>query len=226
MPATLHKPDVLQAPSIDDVLDRYDSIYRDAHGDAKKVPWHREGANAPLVAWLNAEAPAMVRPGARAIVVGCGLGADVAELALRGYDAVGFDICPTAIEWARKRNPGLEDCFFQGDLLDPPSNLRRRFDLVVEVYTLQSLPPELRPDAARGLEALLRPHGKLVTVCRARDLHEAAPDEPPYPIAREELLELMDRAGLTPTRDPDDFHDDEDPPIRRLRCAFHRTNCR
>jgi hypothetical protein len=85
---------------------------------------------------------------------------------------------------------------------------------------------DLRPDAARGLEALLRPHGKLITVCRARDLDEPLPAEPPYPIARQELMEMMSEVGLTPVREPDDFYDDETPPVRRLRCAWERSCCR
>src|SRR5690349_11117782 len=81
----------------------HEEVYRAAAGDMAKVPWADARPSPALVSWLNSEAPGRVRPGSRACVIGCGLGDDVAELTNRGYDAFGFDVSPTAIEWARKR---------------------------------------------------------------------------------------------------------------------------
>jgi SAM-dependent methyltransferase len=200
----------------------YEGIYREAGGDPARVPWAECCSCPALRAWLNSEAPGQVRPGASACVVGCGLGDDVRELAERGYDVIGIDVSPTAIEWARARHPAIADRLMVADLFDLPSSLHRRSDLVVEVNTLQSVHPDLRESAAAGIAALARPHGTVLTICRGRDENESLPDAPPYPLCPRELEKLFAPHGFNPTRAMDDFADDQDPPVRRLRCAFRR----
>lgn len=202
----------------------FDGVYRAASGDAAAVPWANLRPNPMMVAWLNAQAPGLVRPGSRVVVVGCGLGDDVSELACRGYDVVGFDISPTAVEWARRRFPSLASAIIQADLLALPPRLLRRFDLVVEIYTLQALPPDLREQAAPAVASLASPRGHVLTIAAAR-----APDEPldaaagpPWPLSAPELTSLMEHAGMRPVRPVEDFFDDEDPPTRRLRGLFSR----
>lgn len=204
-----------------ELAEQFDAVYRKADGDPALIPWQRRGPNPPLVAWLNTDAHALVRPGACVVVVGCGLGDDVAEIASRGYDVVGFDICPSAIAWAKRRHPDLADSFLVADAIAPSNTLQRRFDLVVEIDTLQTLPVAMRTDAAAGIASLIRPHGTLLTICRGRDDDEPIDQsiDPPYPLSPTELLTLMEANGLAPTRPLDDFFDDEDPPVRRLRAA-------
>jgi SAM-dependent methyltransferase len=202
--------------------DYYEHLYRSAGGDAAAIPWARGHANPWLVEWLNSAAPSEVRPGARVTVVGCGLGEDVAELAQRGYDVTGFDVSPAAIEWARTLHPACGDRFLAADLMALPRELLRRSDLVVEVHTIQALPPELRVRAAVGLVALMRPHGCLLTLCRGRD--EGTPldpaEGPPFPLTPSELTGLFGIHGLTPVQGVETFVDDESKP--RLRAAFRR----
>ena len=61
-----------------------------------------------------------MRRGSR-VVVGCGLGDDVAELLSRGYDAVGFDVSPTAIGWARPTWMGVD---YPAMKADPAGGMR------------------------------------------------------------------------------------------------------
>ena len=177
-----------------------------------------------MVAWLNAEAPGIVRPGSRVAVVGCGLGDDVAELASRGYDAVGFDVSPTAIEWARRRFPSLAASFIVADLFALPARLCRRFDLVVEIYTIQALPVPMREEAARRIASLAGSKGHVLTICRGRDESELLETfaGPPWPLTVSELTGLMEAAGMRPTQPVADFEDDQTPPKRRLRAVFAR----
>ncbi len=191
---------VAHAGTPPDVAASYEAIYCDACGDASRVPWAKSRPHPAMVAWLNADAPGLVRPGARAAVVGCGLGDDVAELCARGHDAVGFDIAPTAVRWARERFGTIASAFLVADAMNPPSRLRHRFDLVTEVATLQSVPPELRQSLLGGVSQLVGRSGHLLVVCRERDESEplSAVKGPPWPVARTELLSLAEQAGLKP----------------------------
>jgi SAM-dependent methyltransferase len=200
----------------------FEELYREAGGDVTRVPW-AEGRCCPeFLAWLNGEAPSLVRPGATACVVGCGLGDDARELADRGYDVIGFDVSPTAIQWARSRHPEISDRLVVADIFRLPVSLLRRADLVVEVNTIQSVHPSLRPSVAAGIAALARPRGTVLTVCRARDEGEPMPDGPPYPLSVRELMELMAAQGFMPMRPMDDFVDDQIPPVHHLRASFKR----
>jgi len=200
----------------------FETVYRDAQGELGKVRWAEGRANPMMVAGLNNAAPGLVRPGSRAVVVGCGLGDDVAELVARGYDAVGFDVSPTAISWARKRFPDYASLFSVADLFALPAKFSRRFDLVVEIYTIQALGVAQRPAAAKAVASLVGPQGHVLTICRGRDSSELLEtvQGPPWPLCSEELVGLMELSGLRPLHGLDDFHDDETPPQRRLRGVF------
>jgi SAM-dependent methyltransferase len=207
------------------IAEQFEEMYVAARGESGRVPWARGHAHPLLIDWLNSEAPRLVRPGSRAIVVGCGLGDDVVELVERGYDVLGIDIAPTAVRWAAKRYPACADHFVIADLLNPPGRLRRRFDLVVEVNTLQSLPPQLRSAGAAALAGLMAPRGIAVTIGRGREDHVPLDQfvSPPYPFTCAELSELMSAAGLAPCScapEPKVYEDDQDPQMLCLRAVF------
>ena len=149
----------------------FDAMYREAHGDASQIPWCDGRANPALVAWLNHVAPQLVRCGSRVAVVGCGLGDDARAIAARGYDVTAFDCSETAIEWARHIDPENADMYQVADLFDFPPRWRHRFDLVVEIYTFQSLPPSMWAEAMGAMSELMGPHGHLLVI--ARGTHES-----------------------------------------------------
>src|SRR6266498_2097846 len=96
----------------------FEPLYRAAGGDAEKVPWADLSPNRWLVEWLDRQS--LSPKGAAAVVVGCGLGDDAEELSERGYEVVGFDVSPTAIEWARERFPDTAVQYRVADLFDLP----------------------------------------------------------------------------------------------------------
>jgi SAM-dependent methyltransferase len=199
----------------------FESIYREAAGDASHIPWSDGLANPALVAWLDVVAPSIVRCGARVAVVGCGLGEDARELVQRGYDVTAFDISSTAIEWARRLDPANSECYVQADLFDPPARWRHRFDLVVEIYTIQALPPTTRPSTMAALGGLVSLHGHLLVICRGAETPVGEDDGPPWALTRGELLDLASSAGLGPAGNVDEFTDDAG--TARIRGLFGRT---
>ena len=208
-----------------EVAARFEHIYQTASGDPTCVPWyHHRGANQALIEWLNSEAHCLVRPGARSVVVGCGLGDDVIELADRGYDAMGFDISPTCVEWARRRFPVEAERFVHADILAIPSRMRARFDLVVEAFTIQAVSPSLRLKTIEGVASLVKPHGVILILARSRD--DAMPlsecECAPYPVCRTELVNSMEELGFAPAHGIVSCLDDDNPPRQCVRAAFRR----
>lgn len=208
-----------------ELVERFNAIYEQAAGDVSRIPWAHRQPCPSLVAWLNAEAPGLIRCGGRVAVVGCGLGEDALLLRQRGYDVVAFDASTSAIESAKRLHPADADMFVHADLLDLPSRLKNRFDLVVEIHTLQALPPRFRGALAGGMASLLSPRGGLLlAICRGRDPDIAldSVEGPPFALTAAELTWVMQDAGLHPVRPLDVYLDDNSPSVLRLRGAFRR----
>lgn len=181
----------------------FDPLYREARGDPSRVPWADLAPHPALAAWLD---QAGDLTGARAVVVGCGLGDDAEAVARRGARTLAFDVSPAAVDWCRARFPGSTVDYTVGDLLALPPGWRRAFDLVVEVYTVQSLPLPLRERALHGVADLAAPGGRVVVICRGRDDDEP-PAGPPWPLSRRDLRALA-AAGLREVS----FEDWREPP--------------
>ena len=196
-----------------------DAIYRRADGALELVPWANEGPHPAFLAWLNAEAPCLVRPGCRVAVVGCGLGDDAIELINRGFDVTAFDHAASAIAWAKERFPRHAHTFVEADVFEAPSKWRHRFDLVIDVNNIPWVDREKRPEYAARVVDLLHPNGALFVICTGCD----SPDRMEHhddPLPPAGLLSLFASKGLAPTRALDDFTDDATPPQRWLRGVF------
>lgn len=171
----------------------FEPLYRGARRDAGVVPWAHQTPHPYLVDWLDE--PVTMLPGSRAVVVGCGLGDDAAELDRRGYRTVAFDVAPTAVQWAKRRFRRSDVDWKVADLLEPPASLVEAFDLVVEVHTVPSLPGVVRDAAMHAVASLASPGGVVVSITLMSSDAEAAgaADGPPWAQAPSELAAY--RAG-------------------------------
>ncbi len=171
--------------SVADPIGWFDRLYSAADAGTAVVPWDRGEPNPVFADWMRTrEASGSRRQ--RALVVGCGYGSDAELLAACGFDTVAFDVSPHAVETARRRHPDSAVRYVTADLLDLPSMWRSAFDLVVEVFTVQSLPESLRPRVIAELAGTVAPGGTLLVVASTRE--DGDPVEgPPWPLTRSEI---------------------------------------
>lgn len=200
-----------------DYVGAFEALYAQVKGDPARVPWADLRPNPILTRWIGEQGA--VNPGQRAAVVGCGLGDDAHLLAEHGYDVLGFDVAPTAVDWARQRFDHERLHFETADLFDLPPDWRSAFDLVVEIYTFQSLPLAVRSPAFDNTASLVAPGGKLLVICRGRSEDEPA-TKLPFPLLRSEL-DRFKEAVFVESRF-EDFMDDETPPVRRFLAEYER----
>jgi SAM-dependent methyltransferase len=206
-----------------DPIGWFEELYRRAGSDFACVPWADLAPNPFLLEWLASPA-ARERPAReRGLVVGCGFGDDAEALAAASYDVTAFDVSPTAVEGCRARFPGSAVRYVVADALAPPPAWERAFDLVLEAYTLQVLPPDARVAAVRALTGCVAPGGRVLVLCRAREPEEPT-GELPWPITRAEL-DGFRAAGLVELA-CESFFDGETPPVRRFRALYERPRAR
>jgi len=157
---------VARALAAGDPTGWFEPLYAAAEEGAAVVPWDRGAPHWLLTAWAGRRA--LNGDGRRALVVGCGLGADAEYIAGRGFAVLAFDISASAIRAARRRFPGSAVDYQVADLLAPPAGWREAFDLVVESQTVQALPDPPRRDAIASIGRMVAPGGTLVVIALAR----------------------------------------------------------
>ena len=200
-----------------DAVGWFDEFYRDAAGVEACVPWADLAGHPLLVEWLARERVDGL--GRRALVVGCGLGEDCEALARAGFEVAGFDVSPTAIEWAHKRFPDSRVSYHTADLFHPPREWQRAFDFVFECYTIQALPPELRLHAVQHIADFVGKNGSLLVVTRAREPEEDV-GQLPWPLTKSELL-AFEALGLRQASF-EDIAESGQPPSRHFRALYRR----
>ena len=201
----------------DDATGWFDALYREADGDAEKIPWGDLKANLSFGSWL--EKHALDGTGKKAVVVGCGLGDDAEKLSEYNFEVTGFDISPKAIEWAKRIHPETKVNYLVADLFNLPDEMKEAFDFVLEIYTIQALPLNLREKSSKAIVELVAPNGELLIIERGAEEGETV-ETPPFPLWKSHL-EIFTEAGLEPI-EFDDFIDNEDEPKRRFRISYRR----
>jgi ubiquinone/menaquinone biosynthesis C-methylase UbiE len=203
-----------------DPLGWFEDLYSQAGEDPSIIPWADLKPNPNLIEWLNQHP---VDGSARALKVGSGLGDDAEELVRRGFATTAFDISKSAIAWGRRRFQQSAVAYIVADLFSAPIEWQAGFDFVLESYTLQVLPPNLRSDAIGCIASFVAPGGMLLVIARGRK-----PGEPegkmPWPLTKDEMS-LFETQGLEKVSF-EDYMDREDPPVRRFRATYRREKTR
>ncbi|QBD78489.1 class I SAM-dependent methyltransferase [Ktedonosporobacter rubrisoli] len=200
-----------------DPIGWFETLYAEAKGNERAIQWADMAANPNLVSWFENNGTHFA--GARSLVIGCGLGDDAEYMASKGLQVTAFDLSPTAVSWAQQRFPDTRVQYRVADVCSTPQAWTGAFDLIIESYTLQVLPVEVRRQAMAAIAQLVAPAGTLLIITRGRD-----PDEDegkmPWPLTRAEL-ELFQTYGLTQVRF-EEYLDQEEPPVRRFRVQYRK----
>jgi len=201
----------------DDPLGWFEDLYSRVADDISIIPWADLTPKPNLMEWLNQHQSVCSGP---ALNVGSGLGDDAEELARRGFDTTAFDISASAIARSQARFPKSPVSYVVSDLFSAPSDWRRNFGFVLESYTLQVLPVDLRANAIRCIASFVAPGGTLLVIARLREIDESE-GKMPWPLTMKELR-LFQTHGLKEISF-EDYMDDEEPPVRRLKATYCRV---
>ncbi|MBM3784036.1 MAG: class I SAM-dependent methyltransferase [Acidobacteria bacterium] len=192
----------------------FDALYKHAGRNFDVIPWADREMNVHLRDWCEREGrPA---PGERVVVVGCGLGDDAEAMAARGAVVDAFDLSPEAIAWASERFPNSPVRYQAANLFA----FRGSYELVVESYTLQAMPLEMRARAIEAVANLAAPGGEVIVICRGR-AETDPPGELPWPLAPSDIQRFAAH-GLA-TIAFEDFDDPYEPGKRRFRYHGRRA---
>jgi SAM-dependent methyltransferase len=201
-----------------DPLGWFEVLYQQAEGGDAIIPWADQEPNPRLIEFWKAHRWETANQ--RALVVGSGFGDDSEQLAAWGFQTTAFDISKTAIEKTKKRYPHTKVHYVVGDLFHPPAAWVAGFDFVLEIYTLQSFPAELRPKAIAAIAQCVSPGGRLLVIARGRGTDPRDEAGPPWPLAPEEL-DGFRRAGLV-EESFEEYVEPEPPWVRRFRILYRR----
>ena len=198
-----------------DPLGWFEELYHMADSGNATVPWADLEPNPNFLRWHKSSQWRF--EGQRCLVVGCGLGDDCEYLRDHGGVVTGFDVSSSAINTCKQRFPDSSVTYTVEDLFDPPAEWRAGFDFVLESYTLQVLPTELRNPAMTTVSSFVASGGALLVISRGRDCSDPE-GEMPWPLTKIELqsfclhglnLEMMS-----------DYMDSEEPSVRRFVARF------
>jgi hypothetical protein len=193
----------------------FEQLYREGEQGQSVVPWMELRPNPNLLDFWTSRH--FSTTGETALKIGCGFGDDAEQLSQWGFRTTAFDISETAIRGCRKRFPESGVEYVNADLLNAPARWARAFDFVLESYTLQALPPDIRAHAMECVAGFVAPGGKLLVIARACE--ESDPrGEMPWPLTRKELSHFTE-TGLRQLS-LEDYMDSEDPPVRRFRVLY------
>ena len=108
--------------------------------------------------------------GTKAIDFGCGTGRSARFVRQLGFEVTGIDISPEMIAKAREFDPDGDYRLIQGD--DFSGLPHGEFDLISSLFTFDNIAGvDVKTRLLRGLGALLKPTGKLISVVSAPEIY-------------------------------------------------------
>ncbi|MBT4888590.1 MAG: class I SAM-dependent methyltransferase [Rhodospirillales bacterium] len=163
----------------------FEPLYSKASMDGEGVPWANMKPHPSFANWQSNNP--QDGEGKSALVVGCGLGDDAIELEALGFHVTAFDISTTAIEYCKERFPESKVEFVQADLLEYQTQWHRKFDFVLEILTVQALPPKYEVELIQNISNFTAPGGLLLVIADVGKEHRTFDNGPPWLLTPEHI---------------------------------------
>jgi len=156
----------------------FEPLYADSDVNGEGVPWANMETHPSFAMWLN-ENP-LEGGGKSALVVGCGMGDDAIELEALGFQVTAFDISGTAIRFCKERFPQSNVKFVQADLLEKQPKWQKKFDFVLEIFTVQALPPKYEEELIKNIANFVSPDGSILVIAEVTAEERSFDNGPPW----------------------------------------------
>jgi methyl halide transferase len=148
--------------------------------------WH---LGCPAPPFINLLASLLTPPPGKIAVLGCGKGQDALLFSTAGFEVMGFDFAPSAIDHASKlaQARALNAQFLQRDIFDLAAEFPQGFDYILEHTCFCAIDPTLRSSYVQLVKKLLRPQGQLIALFYT---HQRS-GGPPFGIKPAEVLDFF-----------------------------------
>ncbi|OIQ39154.1 MAG: hypothetical protein BM563_04920 [Bacteroidetes bacterium MedPE-SWsnd-G1] len=158
--------------------DWFETLYSESNDSGSGVPWANMAPHPIFKNWINTLSTVITER--TALVVGCGLGDDAIELEAKGYKVTAFDVSESAIELCKKRFPNSKVKFITADLIEGIPEWRHKFDFVLEIFTIQALPPKYETILIKNVADFVAENGKLIVITEVQTQKRIFENGPPW----------------------------------------------
>ena len=183
--------------------DWFETLYANVDESGKGVPWANMAPHPVFQQWMD-KTP-QDGAGKKALVVGCGMGDDALALEARGFEVTAFDVSKSAIDLCNNRFPNAATSFVTADLLAGIPEWNERFDFVLEIYTVQALPPKFEEVAIKNIADFVAQGGELLVVTEVQNAKRVFEVGPPW-LLNPSYVDSFEHCGLKMVYQEDNHH--------------------
>jgi 2-polyprenyl-3-methyl-5-hydroxy-6-metoxy-1,4-benzoquinol methylase len=156
----------------------FETLYSGSNEEGVGVPWANMAPHPIFKSWITKNPN--TDKGKTALVIGCGMGDDAIELESQGYNVTAFDVSSSAIELCKTRFPKSKVEFIQADLIEGVPEWHQKFDFVLEIFTIQALPPKYEKTLIKNISDFVSEKGKLLLITEIQQGKRTYKNGPPW----------------------------------------------
>lgn len=173
--------------------DWFETLYATTTEDGEGVPWANMAPHPLFKKWIKKNPPN--GEGKKALVIGCGLGDDAIELERCGFNVTAFDVSKSAIDLCKRRFPSSTVDFVVADLIKGIPEWNQAFDLVLEIFTIQALPPKYEKVLIQNVADLVAENGELILITEIQTEKRNFENGPPW-LLNNDYIASFEALGL------------------------------
>lgn len=185
----------------------FEPLYAESNKSGEGVPWANMQTHPSFTRWLiNNQVEGH---GKKALVVGCGMGDDAIELEALGFQVTAFDVSETAIKFCKERFQQSKVNFLQANLLENQRHWLHKFDFVLEIFTVQALPPKYEKTLIQNISNFVASDGQLLVVAEVGKEERLFENGPPWVLTTQHINSFvscgLEVVGQSIDKDPSSF---------------------